>query len=186
MSEQPVLDPIPAYAVSETRPRRIKRVKLALLLSSLTACIGVSIVGLVMMGLMFLFTGISGAANESLSQANFLGGVLLAFQYSALNFFLFLLTVPAAALALGFSIARFPRRGITRLPPYLRWGAIWGAILVGSVAGSVSFAFSPAAALGALFGGTLVGSMAGLFCGFLFHAIVRPAQQIAEADISVF
>jgi hypothetical protein len=172
----------PAYATAP-RPRRVRRVKLALFLSSLAACLSVSLIGLLAMGLMDL-----AGFNQSLPVARGgpVGGAVLAIQLSALNFMIFFLTVPAAAVALGVSIAQFPRRGITARKAYLRWGAIWGALLVGATSSLFGIVMDTAAGLGALIAGGLIGGLAGCVCGFLFHAIVRPARQLSQEDISVF
>ncbi|MEO1641775.1 MAG: hypothetical protein AAFR74_00460 [Pseudomonadota bacterium] len=61
----------------------------------------------------------------------FMGGAGLALGLSAANWILFFITIPAAWLALGFSIGQFPRKKIIAAAPYYRWSAIWGAILVG-------------------------------------------------------
>ncbi|MFN3312690.1 MAG: hypothetical protein ACK46Q_04405 [Hyphomonas sp.] len=169
----------PAYATAP-RPRRIRRVKLALFLSSLSACFSVSLIGL----LAIVLTGLT--AGQPPTQGGFKGGAVLAAQLSLLNFIIFFLTVPAAAVALGVSIAQFPRRGITARKAYLRWGAIWGALLVGVTNSLIGIMMDPAAGLGALIVGGLIGGLAGCVCGLLFHAIVRPARQLAQEDISVF
>lgn len=175
---------LPSYAL-EARPRRVKRVKLALLLASLAACVSVSILGFVLMGLMDAFGTLARIRAVSGDNSVF-SGALLAFQLSALNFFIFFLTVPAAAIALGLSIGRMPHRGVTALSPYLRWGGIWGAILVGAttslfgmLGGALSFA-------GALLGGVSLGALAGVICGLIFHAVVNPSKQASELDVSVF
>jgi len=173
---------IPAYATTP-RPRRIRRVKLALFLSALAACLCVSLIGLLALGLIDL-----AGLNQSLTvaQGGPVGGAVLAIQLSALNFIIFFLTIPAAALALGISIAHFPRRGITARKPYLRWGAIWGALLVGITSSLFGIVTDTAAGLGALITGGMIGGLAGCLCGLLFHAIVRPARQLSQEDISVF
>jgi hypothetical protein len=104
-----------------------------------------------------------------------------------MNFFLFLITVPAAWTALGLSIGRMPHRGIAARRPYLRWGAIWGTILVGVTTGFFGFVGGGlATCLGAFLSGASVGALAGVGCGFLFYIIVRPDEQLRHVDISVF
>lgn len=179
-------DALPAYAVT-ARPRRIKRVKLALFLSSMAACVTVAIVGFLLMALSFTVIGLAGQTpGLAVGTGDFRGGALLAAQLSAMNFILFFITVPAAALALGFSIGRFPYRGISSLKSYLRWGAIWGAILVGGTTFVFGWFGGAASAMGALLCGGVIGAIAGAFCGYLFHAIVQPARQLTELDVSVF
>lgn len=178
--------PLPDYAMP-ARPRRVKRVKLALLLSSLAACAGVAIIGGIFLGVTATFSGLAGrSASAAISSGDLLGGAFLAMQLSAMNFILFFITVPAAAVALGLSIARFPHRGVTGVKPYVRWGANWGAVLVGGTTFGFGWFAGPAAAFGALIAGGMIGGLAGAFCGFLFHAIVRPARQLSEMDVSVF
>lgn len=178
--------PLPAYAMA-ARPRRVKRVKLALLLSSMAACVAVAITGFLLMAVSFAVMGIAGqGAGLAVGTGDFRGGALLAAQLSAMNFLLFFITVPAAAIALGLSIARFPHRGVTAIQPYLRWGAIWGAILVGVTTFVFGWFGGPASAFGALLCGAGIGAAAGTFCGFLFHAIVQPARQLTQMDESVF
>ena len=169
------------------RPRRVKRVKLALFLSSMAACVAVAIVGFLLMALSFTVIGLAGQApGLAVGAGDFRGGALLAAQLSAMNFILFFVTVPAAAVSLGLSIGRFPYRGITSMKPYLRWGAIWGGILVGGTTGAFGLFGGAASAIGALMCGGVIGGIAGTFCGFLFLTIVQPARQLTEMDVSVF
>lgn len=178
-------DTLPAYATTP-RPKRVKRIRLALLVSSLAACISVTLMGYVFLGLMELAFGILGFEGLAVGEGGFLSGAQMALQLSALNFFLFFITVPAAALALGLSIGRFPHKGITAMKPYLRWGGIWGAILVGGTTFVFGWFGGAESAAGALVAGSLVGAVAGAFCGFLLHAIVAPARQLTDVDVNVF
>ena len=50
---------LPAYATTP-RPRRVKRIRLALLVSSFAACVSVTLMGYVFLGLMELGFGILG------------------------------------------------------------------------------------------------------------------------------
>ena len=176
--------------------RKIRRVKLGLLLASLAACLSVSLLALFAIFMLSLFdafggqnffigsgaaTGMSGAA------FHFVQGLQFGLILSLYNFILFFLTVPAAWLAMGLSIGRFPHRGIAARGPYVRWGAIWGMILVGGTTGiSGGLIFGIFAGIGALLTGLLVGVLAGAVCGLLFYAIVKPAEQLHDADVSVF
>ena len=175
----------PAYAM-EAQPRRIKRVKLAIFLSALAACVAVSIIGLLAMTLILLFIGLGSSGGLAAGGDDFGGGALIAAQLSAMNFILFFITIPAAAIVIGFSVGRFPHRGISGVKSYLRWGAIWGAILVGGTTCLFGLLGGPASAAGALICGGCIGGLAGTFCGFLFHAIVQPARQLTLMDVSVF
>ncbi|MDP3459301.1 MAG: hypothetical protein Q8S09_08515 [Hyphomonas sp.] len=176
---------LPAYATTP-RPKRVKRIRLALLVSSFAACVSVTLMGYIFLGLMELAFGILGWGGLAIGQTGFLSGVQTGLQLAALNFFLFFITVPAAALALGLSIGRMPHRGITALRPYLRWGAIWGAILVGGTTFLFGWFGGAASAAGALIAGGAVGGIAGAFCGFLLHRIVAPARQLTDVDLNVF
>ncbi|MBA3067335.1 MAG: hypothetical protein FP825_02505 [Hyphomonas sp.] len=177
-------DTLPAYATTP-RPKRVKRIRLALLVSSFAACLSVTLMGFVFKWLMLLAFGIMGSP-LGVGESGFLGGAQMALQLASLNFFLFFITVPAAALALGLSIGRFPHKGITAIKPYLRWGGIWGAILVGSTTFVFGWFGGAESAAGALVAGSLVGAIAGAFCGFLLHAIVAPARQLTDVDVNVF
>lgn len=176
---------LPTYATTP-RPKRVKRIRLALLVSSFAACFSVTLIGIVFGGLMTLTFGVFGGGGLGLGQSGFVGGVMLALTLASYNFILFFITVPAAALALGLSIGRFPHKGITQRKPYLRWGAVWGAILVGGTTFVFGWFGGPASAFGALLTGCLIGAAAGAFCGFLLHAIVAPARQLTDVDVNVF
>ena len=183
-TDDPVL---PGYAGPVQR-RSFRRIKLGLFLSSMAACLLVALIGIVCSRILMLAVGITGAAMNYglLNSSGFLGGVQGAFQLSAYNFFLFFINVPAAWLALGLSIGRLPYRGIVKRKSYLRWGAIWGAILVGGTTGGFGFLGSFASGIGALLAGGGIGAIAGALCGLLFHAIVKPANQLADVDVDVF
>jgi len=179
--------PLPSYA-GATQRRSFKRIKLGLFLSSLAACLFVTLIGVVCTRVMMLAMGITGAAASysMLNGSGFIGGMSGAFQLASYNFFLFFINVPAAWLALGLSIGRFPYRGIMHRKPYLRWGSIWGAILVGGTTSLFGFLAGFVSGTGALLGGAFVGALAGVLCGWLFHAIVKPANQLADVDVDVF
>jgi hypothetical protein len=177
-------DTLPTYAVSP-RPKRVKRVWLATFVSALAACLGVTLLGFILMGLTQSVFGILGMG-LNIGQGGFTGGAQLAMVLASYNFFLFFVTVPAAALVLGLSVGRFPLRGITAQLPYLRWGAIWGALLVGGVTGLFGSFGGAASALGALLTGSAIGAIAGTFCGFLMHRIIDPLRQLSDVDIAVF
>jgi hypothetical protein len=167
--------------------RKIRRVKLGLLLSSLAACLGVTLIGLILTFVLGVLEGI-GMLPTMFDRPNsgFVVGVQMAAMMSLFNFILFLVTVPAAWLAMGLSIGRFPHQGIAARAPYLRWASIWGALLVGGTTGGFGVTASLLTGLGAALTGACIGALAGFVCGLLFLAIVKPAQQLHEADISVF
>lgn len=173
--------PTPDYMLGADG-RKVRRVKLALFLCSLAACILVAILGGVCAGL----TGISAGVFGYNSLGDFSEGLQIAFTLSAMNWILFFITIPAAWLALGLSIGRMPHRGITRPAPYLRWGAIWGAILVAGTTAGFSALEGPVSGLGGLIGGIMVGAPAGLACGGIFLSIVKPRQQLGNQTVDVF
>ena len=170
-----------------SKDRKIRRVKLGLLLSSLAACLGVTLIGLFLTFVFGVLEGI-GMLPTMFDRPNsgFLFGIQMAAMMSLFNFILFFVTVPAAWLAMGLSISRFPHQGIAARAPYLRWASIWGALLVGGTTGGFGVTASLLTGLGAVLTGACIGALAGLVCGLLFLAIVKPAQQLHEADISVF
>ena len=178
--------PVPSYA-GPVQTRRFKRIKTGLLLASLAACLGVTLLGAVCTGLSSMMGGLFGAAmNSGLRNDGFISGIYGGMQLATYNFILFFITVPAAWLALGLSIGRMPYRGIVRRTPYVRWGSIWGAILVGSTTGIFGLIGGVISGLGALLSGGMIGAVAGAGCGLLFHAIVKPANQLSDVDVNVF
>ncbi|MBU2085717.1 MAG: hypothetical protein KKB75_12830 [Alphaproteobacteria bacterium] len=175
----------PSYADASLHAH-IRRVKLGLFLSSLAACLGVSVIGGLMLGFAHMLFGLFGINGTQPFQSTLMSGVLTGLQLAALNFVLFIVTVPVAWLALGLSIGRMPHRRIAARKPYIRWAAIWGAILVGGTTFIFGLIESIPTAFGALVAGAGVGALAGVGCGLLFYAIVRPDEQLRDVDISVF
>ena len=178
---------LPSYAGTTIRSAKIKRVKLALFLCSLAACLGVTLLGVVAIFLGALVGELSGAQYDYFYSNGFWMGMQMGAGMAAYNFILFFVTVPAAWIALGFSIGRFPKRRITHRIAYLRWGAIWGVILVaGTTTLFGALIGGWLSGIGAALPGILIGAIAGLGCGFLFHAIVQPDKQTAQIDVDVF
>ena len=185
------------YTIHE--PKKIKRVALACFLCGVNACISVTIIAIIIIFSVSMFDGLTGNnGNVFGSSRGFLGGSFLALGMSAMNWWLFYITIPAAWIAIGCSIGRFPHRGITRAIPYYRWGMIWGALLVG---GTTTFfstmlgtggwdgltrTLEASYVLGAALTGGAIGAAAGALCGALFLAIVRPAEQVRRIEIEVF
>ena len=182
----PVPDQPPLYAAGQG-PNRIRHVKLALFLSSLAACLSVTLLGLLGTAFVYLVMSLFGVQHFYQLNGAFGKGAVLGVQMATYNFILFFITVPAAWLAMGLSIGRFPHRGIVQRAPYLRWAAIWGTLLVGGTTGLFGTLISgPLGGFAALLTGGMIGAVAGLLCGLLFLAIVKPAEQLHQADISVF
>lgn len=178
---------LPDYA-GPVAQRRFKRIKLALFLSSMAACLGVTLLGLIGSSMVATMGDILGSAMsfDTIGSPTFAGGVYMGLQLAAYNFMLFFVTVPAAWLALGLSIGRLPYRGIVKRRPFVKWAIIWGVILVGGTTGGFGLLISLSHALGSFLAGSLIGATVGAGCGLLFYAIVKPANQIADVDVDVF
>ena len=179
------MTPTPAYA-SPQGPGKIKRVKLGLLMSSLAACLMVSLLSLV---IIFVLDTLGVFRNDFMltDKYSVISGIQFGLIMCLYNFLLFFLTVPAAWIALGFSIGRMPHRRITARGPYMRWAAFWGAILVGATTTLFGVLLgSLITGLGAALIGFSIGAIAGALCGLLFYAIVKPENQLHATDISVF
>lgn len=180
--------PLPDYTVPVTA--KFKRIGLASFLCGMAACILVALIGVTLLFLSFQFAGLFGRdAGIMFSDDGFLQGMGLATLMSALNWYLGYFTIPAAWIAIAFSLGRFPRRGIVRPAPYYRWGAIWGAILVGATTGIASYfmaSMTVSSGLGGLVAGAAIGAVAGVICGAIFRGIVRPAEQVKRIQVDVF
>ncbi len=179
---------MPDYTVPVTA--KFKRIGLASFLCGMAACILVALIGVTLLFLSFQFAGLFGRdAGIVFSDDGFLQGMGLATLMSAMNWYLGYFTIPAAWIAIAFSLGRFPRRGIVRPGPYYRWGAIWGAILVGGTTGIACFLMASsniASGVGGLVAGAAIGAAAGLICGAIFRGIVRPAEQVKRIQVDVF
>lgn len=169
---------------------KFKRVGLASFLCGVAACISVALIGL---AIIFLYTQVwvmlTGHPNDAFDSQGLLSGAGMAVMMSAMNWYVGYFTIPAAWLALGLSLGRFPKRQILTKGPYLRWGGIWGAILVGGTTTVFSAIFGGteiSVIIGALLTGSTIGAIAGLVCGWLFLTIVRPAEQVSQVRVDVF
>ncbi|MEM7459531.1 MAG: hypothetical protein AAF331_08705 [Pseudomonadota bacterium] len=169
---------------------RLKRIGLASFLCGMAACVLVTLIGVILLFLGFQISSLFGRdAGLIFSDEGFLQGIGFATLMSAMNWYFAYFTVPAAWVAMWFSLGRFPRRGIVRPQPYYRWGAIWGGFLVGSTTGIASFLLidmNPLATLGGFATGAIIGAVAGLICGAIFRGIVRPAEQVKQIQVDVF
>lgn len=178
----------PRYSVPTTA--KLKRIGLASFLCGTAACILVTLIGVTIMFLAYQVTGLFGYQLEPmLSDEGILQGIAMATLMSAMNWYFGYFTIPAAWIAIAFSLGRLPRRGIVHPMPYYRWGAIWGAILVGGTTMIAAFfvaSMNPLSALGGLIMGALIGGGAGLICGAIFRGIVRPAEQVKRIQVEVF
>lgn len=176
----------PLSPLNPDRPP-VRRIALGVLLTSLAACLIVTIEGAIGLGVLFLVnTLLGGESTSTLFDTGPLAGVSVALFLCAANILAFLITVPVIALVMSLSLGLMPRRGIVRRAPYLRWAAIWGAIITASVtaffAGNIDAKTLP----GALVTGALIGALAGFLCGHIFFSIVRPDRQLRRVDTSVF
>lgn len=178
-------------------PVKLKRVALACFLCGVGACVAVALIGAAIGFTGYTVMNIAGGSRDIFDERGLLAGIGFAVIISAMNWWFCYLTIPAAWIALGFSIGRFPRRGITHAGPYYRWGGIWGAILVGGTCGffAALMALDPYSGdgfarlshvIGASLTGLIIGAIAGVICGWLFRAIVQPAQQIRQLEVDVF
>jgi hypothetical protein len=169
---------------------KFKRIGLASFLCGMAACVLVTLIGAILMFLAFQIGGLFGRdVGLVFADNGILQGIGFATLMSAMNWFFAYFTVPAAWLAIGFSLGRFPRRGIVHAAPYYRWGAIWGGLLVGGTTGISSYIVTEANLLPAVSGffmGALIGAVAGLVCGAIFRGIVRPAEQVKQIQVDVF
>ncbi|MEO1553341.1 MAG: hypothetical protein AAFR82_05355 [Pseudomonadota bacterium] len=169
---------------------KFKRIGMASFLCGMAACILVALIGVILLFLGFQTASLFGQdAGQIFSGHALLEGIGFATLMAAMNWYFAYFTVPAAWIAIGFSLGRFPRRGIMRPQPYYRWGAIWGGILVGSTTGIASYFVANMNAVPALSGfatGALIGGGAGVICGAIFRGIVRPNEQVKQIQVDVF
>ncbi len=174
------------------RPQRqkFKRIAMASFLCAVAACILVSLIGLLVAFTYMQVTALIGIeSGDSFDERGLFSGAAIAVMMSAMNWYVGYITVPAAWLALGLSLGRFPRRGIFAPMPYYRWGMIWGSILVGAttaIASALLLSIEFSLILGAGATGAAIGAIAGGLCAWLFLAIVRPAEQNKQIDVSAF
>lgn len=168
-------------------PTKIKRVALGVFLCGIAASLLVALIAGISLFAITISTEIAGSTTYSMSSGDgFLAGAFLSLAFCSLNWFVFYIVVPVTWIVLGFSIGRFPRRGIGRPAAYLRWSAIWGAVLAGGVSSLFTLSISFMAWSGALITGATVGALAGMICGWLFIMIVRPGRQLADKMADVF
>lgn len=191
-----------AATPSYTQPGgyKIKRLWLGAFLAAVTAVLAVAFVALVLgtagwaIGTL-LFGG--GAFDTSLDGNPWALGFMGALLACLFNWYVFFISIPIATLVLRFSLGRLPGKGVGRVIPYLRWGAIWGAVLVSlpSLLGGIIFsglggsASSPRVdyffvqmLAGSGLTGLVIGAIAGLGVAGMFILIVRPKSQVKLAD----
>lgn len=176
--------------------QKFKRIGLASCLCGIAACVLVALLGGALAAAYYFFT----------EQVKLLPspetGIMLGLVYgmlaSMMNWVVGYITIPITILILFFTIGRMPRRGITYRLPYLKWTLIIGAVLVGSVCAIGTPLFSSMnnslfvnqsvalVMIGAGISGFTIGVLSGLIIGWLFYAIVRPAEQVRTIDASVF
>ncbi len=178
----------PAYA-APLKPK-LKRIGLASLLCAIAACVTVALIGITTAFTYGLLAGLLGIDSRFMnSGSDPFRGASFAVLMSAMNWYVGYITIPVTWLVLGFSLGRLPHRGIMKRIAYYRWGAIWGAILVGATTGIATYIIADGIllqAFSAFLTGALIGALAGLICGWLFLAIVRPAEQVRRIQVEVF
>ena len=178
----------PSYTVPTQA--KFKRIGLASFLCGLAACMLVTLIGAILLFLGFQVSALFGReAGVVFADDGVLQGMGIATFMAALNWYFAYFTVPAAWIAIGFSLGRFPRRGIVQPLPYYRWGAIWGGFLVGSTTGIASFLLTNLNFVTGTSGfitGALIGGVAGVVCGAIFRGIVRPTEQVKQIQVDVF
>ncbi|MEM1150320.1 MAG: hypothetical protein AAGI03_07160 [Pseudomonadota bacterium] len=190
-----------AEAASYVQPGgyKIKRLWLASFLSAVTSVLAVAFVALVVgtVGWALGQVVFGGEALDTSLDGNpwalgFVGALLVCF----FNWYIFFITIPIATLVLRASLGRLPGKGVERVIPYLRWGAIWGGVLVSlpSLLGGSLFmglggnlseatgAFMPQVLAGAGLTGLVIGAVAGVAVAGMFILIVRPKTQVRLAD----
>ena len=170
--------PLRPYQGSVSEKPKVKRVGLAVFLCAFVSCLLVALGG---------FLGMALVDSLELPRSGSFGkGLETAVIICAFNWFVFFITIPVSALALGLSIGRFPRRRIVKSAAYYRWGATWGAILVAGTTSAFGLTSGPAGGLGGLIVGLVIGIPSGLACAGLFLAIVKPRQQLGSTAVDVF
>lgn len=154
------------------------------------ACVAVSLISLMVMGVLAAVFGLQDDlpffSDNSLS-SQIEEGVQLALLLGMMNFVLFFITIPAAWLALGFTLGRKPRKGIVKPISYYRDAMIGGALLVGLTTGIfASLDNSWISGLSSALVGSSVGAAAGAVCALIYLLIVKPAKLYTEPDAKVF
>ena len=153
------------------------------------ACLSVSLISFILAGATAFmnFDRTEFISGEQTVWTQIANGVQLAMLLGLMNFVLFFITVPAAWLALGFTLGRKPRKGIANASSYYRDAMIWGALLVGlttGVFGAMDDKLIVSTAAGVT--GAMIGASAGAICAFVYLLIVKPTQLYTEPDASVF
>lgn len=176
--------------------QKLKRVQLATFLCAIAACVTVALLAFVVLFTYFFLSeqlDILPVVNDGFGL-----GMVYGLIACAMNWFVGYLTIPVTMLFLYFTVARLARQHIVERKRYMRRCAILGAILVSVTLAVLTPLFAPSGpsgvyqsnaiilASGATFSGVITGAVSGLIIGWLFHAIVRPANQVMVIDESVF
>ena len=169
-------------------PPQFERIGLAVVLTTLAAGFGVFVLGTLSWQRFRSMLTRGELHGFEAPLHDLLSGAETAFMASTLSVLVFYVTLPICAIVISLTIGRLPRRRIIAPLRYFLSGSLWGSVLVGGTTGAITLWNSPYAfhgplfIVGAFFGGVLIGFAVGGACGLLFHAIVRPAKQIAAFD----
>lgn len=190
--------PIDPNGVSK-KPR-IKRNKLACIVSALVSVLAVSLVGFAIIFIWQMIAIFTDADVYELNQRVGLddnGALFQAFGFtilvSVLNFYVAPVSIPIALAVIGFTIGRLPHRGEARMSRYMRQMAINGAAIVGLTCGIVflfialselsdDVLFAVTGLAGGLFLGGVIGGGAGALVGLIHVMILRPRSQLPTTD----
>ena len=172
--------------------KRVKRNRTACFVSSVLAIVCVSLVALSVLFVTGIINNIvSGDGDASLfavlGTSAFLAGAATSLSICLFNFFLFPVTLPIIWFIISQSTGRFIHRGISNRWAYIRPSAVYAfSAYTGPIAPTgealLHLRFSKLA--GGLVAGGLIGAIAGLPVGALFVAILRPASQLSQANMT--
>ncbi len=197
---EPPMGSLLAPGLSGRPIRKLRRNKLACLLSALLSVLFVSLTGLFFMWLFSIVSIIvTGDADNLFTQQmedSSLGmGAAFAVMASIGNFFLIWIVFPVTLIVISQTVGRLAHRGISSKTAYVRTMSLTGAALVGLTCTLPAILFmreefsnQPAKLFGLFIGGgsmgALIGAIAGAFVGMMFLLILRPAAQLQTQDLT--
>ena len=198
-SREPPAPHLPIDPTGASKKPKIKRNKLACIVSAIVSVLAVSLAGFAIIFIWQMIAIFTDADVYELNQRVGLhdGALFQSFGFtilvSVLNFYVAPISIPIALAVIGFTIGRLPHKGEVRMSRYMRQMALNGAALVGLTCGIVflfialselsdDFLFAVTGRAGGLFLGGVIGGGAGALVGFVHVMILRPRTQIATAD----